>query len=71
LLQMLRPLRGHRTLVMAAHRLETAREADRIVVLESGRVAEQGTHEYLLRRGGRYARLWAASQTKRTTQETA
>ncbi len=71
LLQVLRPLRGHRTLVMAAHRLETAREADRIVVLENGRVAEQGTHDDLLRRGGRYAQLWAASQAKRTTEEAA
>lgn len=71
LLQVLRPLRGRRTLVMAAHRLETAREADRIVLLEDGRVAEQGTHDDLLRRGGRYARLWAASQAKRTTEEAA
>lgn len=71
LLQVLRPLRGRRTLVMAAHRLETAREADRIVVLENGRVAEHGTHDDLLRRGGRYARLWAASQAKRTTEEAA
>lgn len=71
LLQVLRPLRGRRTLVMAAHRLETAREADRIVVLENGRVDEQGTHDDLLRRGGRYARLWAASQAKRTTEEAA
>ncbi|MEQ6306448.1 ABC transporter ATP-binding protein [Delftia acidovorans] len=71
LLQVLRPLRGRRTLVMAAHRLETAREADRIVILENGRVAEQGTHDDLLRRGGRYARLWAASQAKRTTEEAA
>ncbi len=71
LLQVLRPLRGRRTLVMAAHRLETAREADRIVVLENGRVAEQGTHDDLLRRGGRYARLWAASQANRTTEEAA
>jgi len=71
LLQVLRPLRGRRTLVMAAHRLETASEADRIVVLENGRVAEQGTHDDLLRRGGRYARLWAASQAKRTTEEAA
>ena len=71
LLQVLRPLRGRRTLVMAAHRLETAREADRIVVLENGRVAEQGTHDDLLRRGGRYARLWEASRAKRTTEEVA
>jgi len=49
----------HTTLVVA-HRLTTASRADRIVVMESGRIAEAGRHEELLERGGSYAALWAA-----------
>jgi ATP-binding cassette subfamily B protein len=47
-----------RTTVLIAHRLQTARAADRIVVLGDGRVLEDGSHEELLARGGAYASMW-------------
>src|SRR5688500_5676502 len=46
-----------RTTITIAHRLSTVRDADRIVVLDAGRVVEQGSHDDLMARGGRYARL--------------
>ena len=48
-----------RTVVMIAHRLSTVVGADKIVVLDRGRVAESGTHEALLAKGGLYAKMWA------------
>lgn len=49
-----------RTSVVVAHRLEQARQADRVLVLRGGEVAEQGTHDELLAAGGEYAALWEA-----------
>jgi ATP-binding cassette subfamily B protein len=54
----LRAMGEGRSVITIAHRLSTVVDADRIVVLEDGRLVEEGTHERLLARGGRYATMW-------------
>jgi ATP-binding cassette subfamily B protein len=56
----MRRLAHGRTTLLIAHRLQTARNADRIVVLEDGLLVEDGPHEDLVARGGPYAKLWEA-----------
>jgi ATP-binding cassette subfamily B protein len=54
-------LMAGRTVVMVAHRMRTVRRADRIAFLDGGRIVEEGGHDELLRRGGRYADFWDES----------
>jgi ATP-binding cassette subfamily B protein len=61
--QMLRRHRAGRTSVLVSHRLSALRDADRIVVLDGGRVVEDGGHDELVRSGGTYARLFERQAT--------
>lgn len=70
--QALRRLRAERTVICIAHRLSTVTEADQILVLERGELAECGTHQELLRKGGHYYRFWqlqASTEEPRSREE--
>ena len=62
-------LRKDRTSFVIAHRLSTIRDADLILVMEAGSIVEQGTHDELLKKGGAYARLYAAQFAAPTAAE--
>jgi ATP-binding cassette subfamily B protein len=51
-------LMKNKTVIIIAHRLSTVRGADKIVVIDKGRLAEEGTHDSLVKAGGRYRRMW-------------
>jgi ABC-type transport system involved in cytochrome bd biosynthesis fused ATPase/permease subunit len=60
-----------RTVLVIAHRLATVRHADEILVLDQGRIVERGTHDQLLKAGGRYSRLLGSSEFRTPSSEEA
>jgi ATP-binding cassette subfamily B protein len=60
---------ARRTAIVIAHRLSTVVDADQILVLDEGRVAERGTHAQLLRKNGLYADMWTRQQSEREEEE--
>ncbi|TXG46829.1 hypothetical protein EZV62_026123 [Acer yangbiense] len=67
ILSALKSLATNRTSVFIAHRLTTAMQCDEIIVLENGKVVEQGPHDLLLTKAGRYAQLWTQQNTVDST----
>ena len=67
ILQALRAVAAEHTTLVIAHRLSTIVDADQILVLDHGRVREQGSHRELLQQGGLYAQMWALQQREQAT----
>jgi ATP-binding cassette subfamily B protein len=68
ILQALRPVLRSRTVLLVSHRISALRDADRIVVLDGGRVVEEGTQEELLRRGGLFAELYEKQRLRQALE---
>ena len=62
ILNRIRALKGTKTIIMISHRLVNTRDADRIFVIDKGKVAESGTHRELMKWGGTYSVLWRTQQ---------
>jgi ABC-type transport system involved in Fe-S cluster assembly fused permease/ATPase subunit len=65
ILEALREVAAHHTTLAIAHRLSTITDADNILVMDAGRIVEQGTHQHLLASAGFYANMWALQQEEK------
>ena len=67
IIENLRRLRGRKTLIVVSHRISPLKGADRIYVLDEGKIVEQGSHAELVARGGLYERLVRYQQMEKST----